>query len=147
LVRIVLATCSIGLFANVMNLFDLRPGRANKVYLLMLILALLAAAFGGMLPIDLPNAVALLIAALGPIIAVWYYDLGEKGMIGDAGANSMGALLGYIFATALPLPILLLVVIALFAINIVSEKVSFSAVIAGNSFLRFLDSLGRKDLS
>jgi hypothetical protein len=146
LLRIVLATCSIGLFANVMNLFDLRPGRANKVYLLVLIFAFAAVAFGGMLSIDLPNAVALLIAALGPIIAVWFYDIGEKGMIGDAGANSMGALLGYLFATALPLPILLPVVVLLFVLNLISERVSFSAVIANNALLRFLDGIGRKDV-
>jgi len=35
-----------------------------------------------------------LIVLLGPVAAVWRYDLGERAMLGDAGANAAGALAG-----------------------------------------------------
>jgi hypothetical protein len=88
---------------------------------------------------------ALAAAGLGPLLAVWRFDLGERGMIGDAGANSMGAFLGFITATALPLWALCIVAVLLFIINALSEKVSFSAIVEGNAFLKALDDLGRKN--
>jgi hypothetical protein len=142
--RIVLATCTMALSANLMNLFDLRPGRAGKVYLLWLAVAVACVAGFGVIVMPGWDVAALAVAGLGPLVAVWRFDLGEKGMLGDAGANSMGAFLGYLMATALPLWALAIVTVGLFVINALSEKVSFSAIVEGNGFLRALDDLGRK---
>jgi hypothetical protein len=146
LLRIIAATCVMALSANFVNLFDLRPGRAGKVYLLGLLLALLSLAFSPFAAAPWPDIVALALAGLGPLLAVWRFDLGEEGMLGDAGANSMGALLGFIFATALPLWLLVLLAAMLFAFNIALESVSFSKIVAENKVLSYLDSLGRKDI-
>jgi hypothetical protein len=144
LLRVVLVTCAIALSANLMNLFDLRPGRAGKIYFVGLALALVGVAAFGLLPFDAWGLVALALAGLGPLVAVWRFDLGEKGMLGDAGANSMGAFLGFLVATALPVWALAIVVLGLIAINLLSERVSFSKIIASNAVLAAWDEWGRK---
>jgi hypothetical protein len=144
--RIVLATCVMALSANLLNLFDLRPGRAGKVYLLGLVVAVVCVAAFGVITMSGWSIAALALAGLGPLVAVWRYDLGEVGMLGDAGANSMGAFLGYLYATALPLWALLAVCIVLFVVNGLSERVSFSAIVEKVGILRILDGLGRKHI-
>jgi hypothetical protein len=94
--------------------------------------------------LDVGNLAALAFAGLGPLVAVWRFDLGEKGMIGDAGANSMGAFLGFLFATSLPTWALMVAVVVLAAVNLLSERVSFSKIIEGNAVLSVLDKWGRK---
>ncbi|MEV5504389.1 hypothetical protein AB0M50_54195, partial [Nonomuraea fuscirosea] len=71
-------------------------------------------------------------------------DLGERAMLGDAGANALGALLGLAAVTQLGRPgryVLLGTVVALTA---AAEKVSFTKVIAGNPVLHRIDMLGRR---
>jgi len=80
---------------------------------------------------------------IGPFVAVYRYDLGEEGMLGDAGANPMGAVVGLLIVSGLPLVGLLAWTAVVFVLNLASERVSFSAVIEGNSALRWLDGLGR----
>ena len=144
ILHVMLVTCVIALSANLMNLFDLRPGRAGKMYLLGLFAAAICIVVFGLID-DLGwlNLLALLLAALGPLLAVWRFDLGEKGMIGDAGANSMGVFLGFLFALALPVWFLAVVVVGLAVVNLLSERVSFSGIIARNKVLSALDELGR----
>src|SRR5262249_10228510 len=67
--------------ANLLNLSDLRPGRAIKV----------AAASGVLLGAAGQDSVA---APLGAALALLPEDLGERAMLGDAGANALGAMLG-----------------------------------------------------
>jgi hypothetical protein len=89
------------------------------------------------------RAVVGVVAALGPLLAVWYLDLGERAMLGDMGANALGALAGALLVEALPLPWLAACAVVLLALNLASERVSFSAVIERNGVLRRLDMLGR----
>lgn len=141
------ATMVVALSANLLNLLDLRPGRALKGYLGYAFLVSAAIVFlGGELAAPgITTAAIVLVWLTGPAIAVWRYDLGERGMLGDAGANAAGVLVGYAAAWVLPLPGLIAAAILLLSVNLLSEKVSFSRVIEATPALRWLDGLGRKD--
>jgi len=117
--------------ANLMNLFDLRPGRAIKVGLLT----------GS--PLALGAGAAIVAAPLGAAAALLPDDLAEQAMLGDAGANALGALLG-LSATRLGRGPRLGVLAGLIALNAASEKVSFTKVIRENPALNWLDMLGRR---
>jgi UDP-N-acetylmuramyl pentapeptide phosphotransferase/UDP-N-acetylglucosamine-1-phosphate transferase len=117
--------------ANLLNLFDLRPGRAIKV----------AAVAGGLLPG--PAGTELAAAPLAAALALLPEDLGERAMLGDAGANALGAMLG-VAATSLPRPARLAVLAGIAGLTAVSERVSFTAVIERSAPLRWLDMLGRR---
>ena len=78
----VLTTGLVAGTANLVNLLDLRPGRAGKAADLAA-----AATLGG-------PAGGLVAGPLGATLAVLPEDLGERVMLGDAGANAVGALLG-----------------------------------------------------
>jgi hypothetical protein len=119
--------------ANLLNLFDLRPGRAIKV-------ALLA---GGLLaPTCRGRAAAA--APLSAAAALLPEDLGERSMLGDAGANALGAMLGAAAASALPRPARLGVLAVMAGLTAASERVSFTKVIERTGPLRRLDMLGRR---
>jgi hypothetical protein len=120
--------------ANLLNLFDLRPGRAVKV-ILMASAPLSAAAPGG------ANAVA---APVGAALALLPEDLGERAMLGDAGANALGAMLGVAAAASLRRPARIAVLAAITGLTAASEVVSFTKVIERTPPLRWLDMLGRR---
>ncbi len=110
--------------ANLLNLLDLRPGRALKV--------------GGLtaLAVGQPG-VAAACAALLPA------DLREQTMLGDCGANALGAVLGLGLLARHPSargPALAVLV----ALTAASEVVSFSRVIDAVAPLRALDRAGRR---
>jgi UDP-N-acetylmuramyl pentapeptide phosphotransferase/UDP-N-acetylglucosamine-1-phosphate transferase len=118
--------------ANLVNLLDLRPGRAAKVGVLAA-----AATLGG------PGG-GLVAGPLGSALAVLPADLGEKVMLGDAGANALGALLGLRLATTSSRGRRAALLAAITALTLASEKVSFTKVIEATPGLRELDRLGRR---
>jgi hypothetical protein len=120
--------------ANLLNLFDLRPGRAIKVTL----------ASGALLAVGGPRARGAVAAPLGAAAALLPEDLGERAMLGDAGANALGALLGSAAAVSLPRPARALTLAAVVGLTAASEKVSFTKVIARTPALNWLDMLGRR---
>jgi hypothetical protein len=113
--------------ANLVNLFDLRPGRAAKVLLLL---------GGGLLGAGSAPAVG---ATAGSLPT----DLAARSMLGDCGANGLGAAVATVAADRLPRPAKLLTLVGVVALNLASERVSFTAVIDGHPVLRALDELGR----
>ncbi len=119
--------------ANLMNLFDLRPGRAIKVSLL----ASGALAAGG------PTARAAVAGPAGAAIALLPEDLGERAMLGDSGANALGAMLGVAAAASLPRPARLAALAVVAGLTAASEKISFTKVIARTPPLHWVDMLGR----
>ncbi len=124
--------------ANLANLFDLRPGRAIKVGLLAGTPLLAAAVYR-----DRPAQAALVAIPLGAAAALLPEDLAERAMLGDAGANALGALLG-LTATGTSRPARLAAFAAVAGLTAASEKVSFTKVIANNPVLNRLDLLGRR---
>ncbi len=119
--------------ANLVNLFDLRPGRAIKVALLTG--GLLAPSQRGRSTAAGPLAAA---AALLPD------DLDERSMLGDGGANALGAMLGAAAAITLPRTARLGALAVIVGLTAASEKVSFTKVIERTAPLRRLDMLGRR---
>ncbi len=126
----------ISLFANTLNLFDLRPGRAVKVFLAVSFI-LLAASIGRLveaLPIIILN------------VAAWLYiryDLKEVCMLGDTGANILGITLGYYSTLMLDFNFKLLVLAILVILNAISEKLSITEIIDRSRLLSYLDNMGR----
>ncbi len=123
--------------ANLVNLLDLRPGRALKA-------TLLAAAL-------VPGAGRPLAAvAAGAGLAALPGDLAERSMLGDTGANAAGALLGVAVLASTPPTsarrrlLRATVLTALTALTLASERVSFTAVIESTPLLRAVDGLGRR---
>ncbi|MDF5759224.1 hypothetical protein [Spongiactinospora sp. TRM90649] len=125
--------------ANLANLFDLRPGRAIKVGLLTGGPLLAASVLRGS-----PASAAMAAVPLGAAVALLPEDLGERAMLGDAGANAMGALLGLAAAVTLGRPARLAVLGTVTALTAASEKVSFTKVIAATPALNRIDMLGRR---
>lgn len=134
LVAAIATVLLVALGANTINLFDRAPGRAGKVIVLM---AIPLMALGG---VHWAIAAA---GAIGALLACLPMDLGERAMLGDAGANPLGALLGLGLAVSLGGGRWLAVVI-LVALNLASERWSFSAAIARTPWLQRLDQLGRR---
>ncbi|WP_283132838.1 hypothetical protein [Rhizohabitans arisaemae] len=123
--------------ANLANLFDLRPGRAIKVGLLAGA-PLLAASLRD------PRTAALTAIPLGAAAALLPEDLGERAMLGDGGANALGALLGLAAVTRLGAKGRIATLAVVAGLTAASEKVSFTKVIAANPVLNRIDMLGRR---
>jgi len=131
-VDLLLGTGVVAGTANLVNLLDLRPGRALKVGVA---LGVPLAATPGGAPLAGPVAAA---AALLPD------DLDERVMLGDAGANALGALLGLHLVNRTGRVGQALLLAALAGLTLASEKVSFTKVIEATPGLREVDAWGRR---
>jgi UDP-N-acetylmuramyl pentapeptide phosphotransferase/UDP-N-acetylglucosamine-1-phosphate transferase len=129
LVRTVVAGGVVAGTANLVNLLDLRPGRALKG-----VIALAA-------PMALPSPTAA--AAVGASLGVLADDLDARSMLGDTGANAAGALVGLALVERTGPLGRSVILAALTALTLASERVSFSAVIDRQPLLRQLDQWGR----
>ena len=125
----------IALAANLANLLDRAPGRVTKCSLLAYLPLAVVAGAG---PVGV--AVAPL---MGAALGVLPHDLRERVMLGDTGANVLGGVLGLVVVLECSRTTRNGVFITLIALNLLSEFVSFSRVIARVPPLRFLDRLGR----
>ncbi len=133
--RWLLATGVLVLATNVFNLLDLRPGRATKAFV----------AFGAGLTIgssDLRPLWALGLFA-APALVAGVYDLRERVMLGDTGANLLGALAGLWLVLTLSGTGQLIALVLLAGITVYGELRSISALIERTPGLRQLDSWGR----
>jgi UDP-N-acetylmuramyl pentapeptide phosphotransferase/UDP-N-acetylglucosamine-1-phosphate transferase len=133
-IDVALGTVLVAGTANLVNLFDLRPGRAAKVTSV--------AAFA-LSRVGDPTARAVASvagsvagAALGP-------DVREHAMLGDCGASALGATLGWSLATRPSRLGRIAAASGVVAATLASERTSFSAVIEANPVLRTIDGLGR----
>jgi hypothetical protein len=125
--------------ANLLNLFDLRPGRAIKV-------ALASGALLVVRPSGPARAAACRAAAApaGAALALLPDDLAERAMLGDTGANALGAMLGAAAAASLPRPARIALLAGVAGLTAASEVVSFTKVIERTPPLHWLDMLGRR---
>ena len=117
----------VGLSANAVNQLDTRPGRALKAFLL----------------------VSLLVGnrqkqAVGLVVLLAPYDLSEMTMLGDAGSNALGALLGLSSVKRFAGWRRLSAIAALGALTAYGERKSLGHLIEKTPVLRELDAIGRR---
>lgn len=122
--------------ANLINLFDLRPGRAAKA-------TLLAATLLRRTGTGAPSSAAGV--AAGAALAALPVDLREQAMLGDCGAAALGATLGASATMRRSRLARLAIAAAVVGLNLASERVSFTAVIDRQPLLRAIDRAGRVD--
>jgi glycosyl transferase family 2 len=120
------AATLVGLAANALNQLDTRPGRALKAFLA-----------GALLVRGPARAYVPIAVLLAP------YDLREMTMLGDAGANGLGALLGYGSVGRLTGRGQILSIAALAALTVAGETRSLGDLIERTPGLAQLDRLGR----
>ncbi len=116
----------VGLAANTINQLDTRPGRALKAF------GIGALVTGGTSKRALAAAVL-----LAP------YDLGEMAMLGDAGSNALGAMLGFSSVERLTGFRRWGAIGALALLTVAGERRSLGNAIEATPGLRELDRLGR----
>jgi UDP-GlcNAc:undecaprenyl-phosphate/decaprenyl-phosphate GlcNAc-1-phosphate transferase len=125
----------IALAANFANLLDRAPGRVIKFGLV------------GYVPIAIVIGTAPIGIAIAPVMGAAFGllgdDLRERLMLGDTGANVIGAVLGLAVVLGASESWRLGVMLALLALNVAAELVSFSRVIDAVPPLRAFDRLGR----
>lgn len=132
--NIIVATLVVALSTNMMNLFDLRPGRAIKVYTLLAIIIFIASA-------KFQREVMMLIVPA--VLAYFYFDLRALTMMGDAGSNVLGVSMGVFIVSSFGLAVQVVCLILLVLIHILTEKFSLTKIIENNKFLNYLDRFGR----
>jgi Glycosyl transferase family 2 len=111
------------LAANFLNQLDTRPGRCLKAYLL---------------------AAGPLRAPLGLAVLLLPYDLDERTMLGDAGSNALGAVLGLKSVERLHGFSRWAAIGTLAGLNVLGERTSIGRLIERTPVLHELDRLGRR---
>ena len=134
---LVIDAALVALAANLGNLFDRAPGRTTKVAVAAAVVLAVATGFDEEL-----LGVAVVV---GAALALLGADLGERLMLGDTGANAIGAALGFGVVITTSLETRVALAVLLLALNLASEAVSFSSVIDRVAPLRALDRLGRRE--
>lgn len=134
IVDIIVNTLIIALSTNLMNLFDLRPGRAIKAYLLIMIpIYITLTGYTKVFPLlILPN-----------VLAYFNIDLKARGMMGDTGSNVLGISIGVLMALGYGIKVRLAWLVFLILMHLITEKFSLTKIIEKNRVLKFIDNLGR----
>ena len=134
IVDIIVNTLIIALSTNLMNLFDLRPGRAIKAYLVIMIpIYITLTGYTKVFPLlILPN-----------VLAYFNTDLKARGMMGDTGSNVLGISIGVLMAFGYGIKVRLAWLVFLILMHLITEKFSLTKIIEKNRVLKFIDNLGR----
>ncbi|MGH9031669.1 MAG: hypothetical protein ACRDY4_08870 [Acidimicrobiia bacterium] len=133
--RLLVDALLIALAANLGNLLDRAPGRVIKAGVLAYVPLVLVLGTG---------AVGVALApVMGAAVGLLAPDLRERLMLGDTGANVIGAVLGLGVVLGLGQTARIVVLVVVAALNVAAELVSFSRVIEQVPPLRAFDELGR----
>lgn len=145
----------VALGANVLNLLDRAPGRATKAALAWWLLGLVPVALvdplwphgfyvenvrAGWFEWHSPALWAA--GAVGASVGLLRTELAEEHMLGDTGVNPVGAVLGLATVAMCSAAAEWVVLAVLAAVNLASERWSFSRIIDAVPPLRWLDRLG-----
>ena len=121
--------------ANLANLFDRAPGRAIKVGGGAFVLVALAT--------GLPRALVPSAVVIGAAAGLLLDDLHERLMLGDTGANALGAAIGIGMVAATSQTARTVALVIALLLTVASEVVSFTEVIDAVAPLRVIDRWGR----
>lgn len=134
-INIIINSIIIALFTNFINLFDLRPGRASKVFIFIALIFIITSSI---------NALNLILLSLiGIVFPYIFLDLKGKAMMGDVGSNILGFSLGIYASYSYNIRYRIVILTFLILFHIISEKYSFSKIIEKNKLLKILDNMGR----
>lgn len=134
-ITILLSTAVFSIWTNIINLLDVRPGRAIKgVFLILLLLVVL---YGNWLQI------------IDTLLVIWILvlfliDVKEIGMLGDTGSNILGGIVGYWIITKCSIFAQFLFFIVGLYLTFYAEKNSFSAWIEKHPLIKKIDHWGRQ---
>jgi len=117
----------VGLAANAVNQLDTRPGRALKAF-----------GLGALLLGGAPRK------AVATAVLIAPYDLKEMAMLGDAGSNALGAVLGFSSVELLTGRSRWSAIAALSLLTLIGERRSLGSLIESAPGLRTLDRIGRQ---
>lgn len=131
-----LAVALVVVTTNLFNLLDLRPGRALKVFF--------ALAIGLALGAWTLEPVWEMGVFLGSLPVLFFYDIKERGMLGDTGSNVLGAMAGLWMVLVLSTTAQLIALAVVLLITLYGEFRSISQLIDRTPLLRFVDQLGRR---
>lgn len=134
-VRVASAAVLMAVSANVWNALDVVPGRALKLAIIVLVPLFFAS---WREPYGVVAG-----ATLGATTALLPFDLLERGMLGDAGSNPLGFLVGLGLAVVLPTPGVVAAAVAGLMLQVAAETVTISRLVEATPPLRWLDRLGR----
>lgn len=132
----VLSIALVVVTTNLFNLLDLRPGRALKVFF-----ALVIGLSIGAWTLDPLWVMGVFVASL-PVL--FFYDLGERGMLGDTGSNAIGAIAGLWMVLVMSTLVQAIALAVVLLITLYGEFRSISQLIDRTPVLRFIDHLGRR---
>jgi len=133
--RLVLDAAVVALAANLGNLLDRAPGRVIKAS----VAAFVAVAVAARARASLEGVAVVVGAAIGLAVD----DLRERLMLGDTGANVLGAVLGLAIVLGTGPGARTVALLAVATLNVAGELVSFSRLIDAVPPLRALDRAGR----
>lgn len=133
--RLLADAALVALSANLANLFDRAPGRTVKVALAAFVIVALATR--RLSPLSGPGVV------VGAGLGLFVDDLHERLMLGDTGSNVLGAVVGLGLVVSCGPTGRTIALLAVVALNLAGELVSFSRVIDAVAPLRLLDRAGR----
>jgi hypothetical protein len=123
------------LATNLFNLLDLRPGRVEKAFAILLA--------GLCIGAWTAEPLKLLGIFIGPALVGAAFTLRERAMLGDTGSNLVGALAGVSILVTLGDDGRLAALIAILLLTVYGEFRSISAAVETIPPLRWIDSLGR----
>jgi UDP-N-acetylmuramyl pentapeptide phosphotransferase/UDP-N-acetylglucosamine-1-phosphate transferase len=129
--RLLLGVPLIAGMTNLVNLLDVAPGRSLK--------------FGALMAVSLAavTSSAVLWATIGACLGLLPWDLRERGMLGDAGSNVLGFVLGVGLYDRLSTAGIAIALAMILVLHALAETVTLSRIIDATPPLRWFDRLGR----
>ncbi|MFT9486311.1 MAG: hypothetical protein ACH0QD_02925 [Tepidibacillus sp.] len=121
---------------NTINLFDLRPGRALKVFFILFFLLSISSTFLS------KNQLGLVVFTI--LTIVFFQDVHAKIMLGDSGANLIGLHLGIWYSMYFSMSGKWIMILFLIGLHIYTERYSLSRLIENNKILKRIDLWGRR---